>query len=295
MKLTVKEDDNKTRARTEEDTFKKYVSRIGKTVEIDNLPSGLPKVSRKWRGLFTDVQLALEKQFTKEYSLTGSKEKKAEVIASEGDLKQVRLSTIYFPYRIIYRDVIESKFKNERDGVPNMIEYRNKFVPYDRRDFQLLAMQLFQDRALLGPCRVIDLSHLYREDFGEVLGKTNPERTRAVMEELKVPFRDSAPEPDTPSTNSKGDKLTQHQRDLFDTGSDKDSINLQLAKPSETARTVDKIDKLENRAHKVRVTLLAIQRTLAALANAKDSKKRANLKKGLRKLVNYKKKILDKK
>jgi hypothetical protein len=243
--------------------------------------------------LYTDVQLVLEKQFKKEYSLVGTKQKAGEVIDKVGDVKHVRISTFYPSYRILRKGVMESKFKNEYEALPRVLEYDNKFVAWDRPDFHLLGMQMFCDRSLLGPCRVIDLSGITRKQFGNVLGKKNDARLRAVFDFLGVP--EEAEDEKTPDVDASGNRLTQHQKDLFDTGSDEETVTLRLAKPEEADITLKQLDRLENKAHKIRAVLLGIQRIKAALGNAQDRTKKSNLKKSLRKFLNYKKKYIDKK
>lgn len=274
------------------DDFKIHLEKLGErpTVEVDKLPDGFPKV-QEWKMLYTDVQLALEKQFKKEYNLVGVKERAGEVIDKVGDVKHVRISTLYFPYRILQRSVIEAKFKNEYDKRPRVLAYNNKFVPWDREAFQLLGMHIFCGKSLLGPCRIVDLSGLTQEDFGNVLGKKNVQRTKAVFDFLGVPERSE--EPETAETDGDGNKLTQHQRDLFDTGSDKETVTLRLAKPEEADITLKSLDKVENRAHKIRATLLGIQRIKAALQNAEDPEKKKNLKKSLSKFLKFKQRHID--
>jgi hypothetical protein len=273
--------------------FERNIAKLTRaTVEIDNLPAGLPKV-HEWNKLYTDVQLVLEKQFKKEYNLVGTKSKAAEVIDKVGDVKQVRISTLYCPYQVLRKPVLEAKFKNEFDKRPRMLEYNNKFVPFDREDFHILGMQIFCDRSLLGPCKVIDLSDLTQKDFGNALGKKNAGRMNAVIDFLGIK---AGEEPvDVPDEDADGNKLTQHQKDLFDKGSEEDSITLRLAKPEETEITIQRLDGLDDRAHMIRATLLSVQRVKAALKNTKDPQKKKNLQKSLKKLLKFKKLKIDKK
>jgi len=269
--------------------FKKFTKQA---YRVDQLPK-LPSFPKKWQMIHVDCLLTLHKYFRKKYMIEGGRDRVTGLIDKIGVEKFVRVSTVYPPYKIIRASVLYSKFKNST-RLPRVFQYKNKFFPFDREDLHLMAVDLVQEDLLLGPCKVVNLTGATQQDIGDALG--NVDRMADVFKFLEVPSgdKDKPDEKDIKDTDAQGNPLTKYQLDLFNKGPADDSVDLGFKTPLETDISIKQLNSLDDEAHKVRATLLMIQRARAALKNTKDKKKKKNLTKSLKKWLQYKKSVIDK-
>lgn len=274
----------------ETEIFKRNIAKFTKaTYDISNMP-GID-YPNKWLLVYSDAMLTLLKHFKKKYVLKGNRNKMLSFMDQIGVEKNVRLSSVYSPYRVIRTGVVNSKFNNY-NRLPRVFQYNNKFLPFDREDLHLMTVDVIKQTKLIGPCMVIDFSGATREDIGNPLGDTS--RMERVFKFLEVPHSKDV-DKEIKDTDADGNKLTQYQLDLFEPNETEDSVEMGFRTPYDTEASIKKLELVDSRAHKVRATLLMIQRVKATLENTKDKKKVKNLKKSLVKWLRYKSKIIDKK
>lgn len=270
--------------------FKKNFARLKKSTYPINNIEGMPSFTNRWQLIHADALLALVKYFKKKYKLKGSNERMKSFSDQVSSEKNVRASSVYSSYRIIRKAVLYSKFKNPARPA-RVFQYGNKFFPLDREDLHLLAVNLIEQKKLLGPVNVVNLTGATQDDFGNVLG--NKDRTDRVFRFLGVPPGGN-PNSNPSKTDGSGKKLTQKQLDLFNKEPDKGSLDIGFKTPAETDASIKALSGLSDKAHKVRAALLMIRRAEGALKNAKDPEKKKNLQQSLRKWMKYKDQIVEK-
>lgn len=276
----------------DKELFKKNIAKLDKTTyDINQLPKGITSFPNEWKLVFVDAHLALLKHFKKKYQLRGEKARVERLMQQLGTEKHVRISSVYSPFKILRKQVLDSKGKNEQ-RLPRLFQYKNKFIPLDREDLHILALDVIENDKLLGPCRVVDLSSSTREDFGNPLG--NESRMEKVFVFLEVPSsNETKDEEETIEVTKDGQELTQKQIDLFNRPPDEKSVDIGFKNPFDAASGIDGLKKASF-AHQVRAAVLMINRAKATLKRTKDAKKRKNILSALKKWQNFKNKITSK-
>lgn len=285
LKIIVKE------ALQDKDLFKKNLSKIqSTTIDANEMPKGITSFPNEFRLVFVDAHLALLKHFKKKYKLRGEKARVENLMDQLGVEKHVRISSLYPPFKILRKSVLDAKGENQ-GRLARVFQYKNKFIPLDREDFHIMAIDAIENDKLLGPCSVVDLSDSTREDIGNPLGDMT--RMERVYQFLEIPKEeDVKDEPDL--YDKEGGKLTKKQIDLFNRPGDDASVDIGFKNPIDTTASIQGLDDLENYAHKVRATLLMINRAKATLKRTKDPKKKRNIIASLKKWQNYKNRLIDK-
>lgn len=276
----------------DKELFKKNIAKLDKTTyDINQLPKGITSFPNEWKLVFVDAHLALLKHFKKKYQLRGEKARVERLMQQLGTEKHVRISSVYSPFKILRKQVLDSKGKNEQ-RLPRLFQYKNKFIPLDREDLHILALDVIENDKLLGPCRVVDLSSSTREDFGNPLG--NESRMEKVFVFLEVPSsNETKGEEDAIEITKDGQELTQKQIDLFNRPPDEKSVDIGFKNPFDAASGIEGLKKASF-AHQVRAAVLMINRAKATLKRTKDAKKRKNILSALKKWQNFKNKITSK-
>lgn len=276
----------------DKELFKKNIAKLDKTTyDINQLPKGITSFPNEWKLVFVDAHLTLLKHFKKKYKLRGEKARVERLMQQLGTEKHVRISSVYSPFKILRKKVLDSKGKNEQ-RLPRLFQYKNKFIPLDREDLHILALDVIENDKLLGPCRVVDLSSSTREDFGNPLG--NESRMEKVFVFLEVPSsNETKDEEETIEVTKDGQELTQKQIDLFNRPPDEKSVDIGFKNPFDAASGIDGLKKASF-AHQVRAAVLMINRAKATLKRTKDAKKRKNILSALKKWQNFKNKITSK-
>lgn len=285
LKKVVKE------ALQDRDLFKKNLSKIqSTTIDANEMPKGITSFPNEFRLVFVDAHLALLKHFKKKYKLRGEKARVENLMDQLGVEKHVRISSLYPPFKILRKSVLDAKGENQ-GRLARVFQYKNKFIPLDREDFHIMAIDAIENDKLLGPCSIVDLSDSTREDIGNPLGDMT--RMERVYQFLEIPKEeDVKDEPDL--YDKEGGKLTKKQIDLFNRPGDDASVDIGFKNPIDTTASIQGLDDLENYAHKVRATLLMINRAKATLKRTKDPKKKRNIIASLKKWQNYKNRLIDK-
>ncbi len=276
----------------DKELFKKNIAKLDKTTyDINQLPKGVTSFPNEWKLVFVDAHLALLKHFKKKYQLRGEKARVERLMQQLGTEKHVRISSVYSPFKILRKQVLDSKGKNEQ-RLPRLFQYKNKFIPLDREDLHILALDVIENDKLLGPCRVVDLSSSTREDFGNPLG--NESRMEKVFVFLEVPSSNQTKDEEEAIEITKdGQELTQKQIDLFNRPPDEKSVDIGFKNPFDAASGIEGLKKASF-AHQVRAAVLMINRAKATLKRTKDAKKRKNILSALKKWQNFKNKIVSK-
>lgn len=284
LKDTIKE------ALQDKELFKKNIAKIEKpTVDANDLPKGMTSFPNEFRLVFVDAHLAIIKHFKKKYKLRGEKARMENLMDQLGVEKHVRVSSLYSPFKILRKSVLKAKGENQA-RLARVFQYKNKFIPLDREDFHILAIDAIENDKLLGPCSVVDLSDSTKEDIGNPLGDLN--RMERVYQFLEVDSEvDVKQEPDP--YDASGDKLTKKQIDLFNRPADDQSVDIGFKNSIDTATSINNLKGIDNYAHKVRAALLMVNRAKATLKNTKDPKKRRNISASLKKWQNFKNQLLD--
>lgn len=275
----------------DKDLFKKNLSKIqSTTIDANEMPKGITSFPNEFRLVFVDAHLALLKHFKKKYKLRGEKARVENLMDQLGAEKHVRISSLYPPFKILRKSVLNAKGENQ-GRLARVFQYKNKFIPLDREDFHIMAIDAIENDKLLGPCSVVDLSDSTREDIGNPLGDMT--RMERVYQFLEIPKEDEVKdEPDL--YDKEGGKLTKKQIDLFNRPGDDASVDIGFKNPIDTTASIQGLDDLDNYAHKVRATLLMINRAKATLKRTKDPKKKRNIISSLKKWQNYKNRLIDK-
>jgi hypothetical protein len=275
----------------DKDLFKKNLSKIqSTTIDANEMPKGITSFPNEFRLVFVDAHLALLKHFKKKYKLRGEKARVENLMDLLGVEKHVRISSLYPPFKILRKSVLNAKGENQ-GRLARVFQYKNKFIPLDREDFHIMAIDAIENDKLLGPCSVVDLSDSTREDIGNPLGDMT--RMERVYQFLEIPKEDEVKdEPDL--YDKEGGKLTKKQIDLFNRPGDEASVDIGFKNPIDTTASIQGLDDLDNYAHKVRATLLMINRAKATLKRTKDPKKKRNIISSLKKWQNYKNRLIDK-
>lgn len=275
----------------DKDLFKKNLSKIqSTTIDANEMPKGITSFPNEFRLVFVDAHLALLKHFKKKYKLRGEKARVENLMDQLGVEKHVRISSLYPPFKILRKSVLNAKGENQ-GRLARVFQYKNKFIPLDREDFHIMAIDAIENDKLLGPCSVVDLSDSTREDIGNPLGDMT--RMERVYQFLEIPKEDEVKdEPDL--YDKEGGKLTKKQIDLFNRPGDDASVDIGFKNPIDTTASIQGLDDLDNYAHKVRATLLMINRAKATLKRTKDPKKKRNIISSLKKWQNYKNRLIDK-
>jgi hypothetical protein len=276
----------------DKELFKKNISKLEKsTYDINQMPKGITSFPNEWKLVFVDAHLALLKHFKKKYKLRGEKARVEGLMQQLGTEKHVRISSVYSPFKILRKQVLSAKGTKEQ-RLPRLFQYKNKFIPLDREDLHLLALDVIENDKLLGPCRVVDLSSSTREDFGNPLG--NDARMEKVFTFLEVPAsNETKDDREIEKVTQSGDELTQRQIDLFNKPPDENSVDIGFKTPFEASSGIDSLKKASF-AHQVRAAVLMINRAKATLKRTKDAKKKKNILSALKKWQNFKSKITSK-
>lgn len=276
----------------DKELFKKNISKLEKTTyDINQLPKGITSFPNEWKLVFVDAHLALLKHFKKKYKLRGEKARVERLMNQVGTEKHVRISSVYSPFKILRKQVLSAKGTQEQ-RLPRLFQYKNKFIPLDREDLHLLALDVIENDKLLGPCRVVDLSSTTREDFGNPLG--NEARMERVFTFLEVPRGDETKDDkEIERVTKDGEKLTKRQIDLFNRPPDDESVDIGFKNPLDASSGIDGLKKTSF-AHQMRAAVLMINRAKATLKRTKDPKKKKNILSALKKWQNFKNKISQK-
>jgi hypothetical protein len=155
--------------------------------------------------------------------------------------KHVRISSLYPPFKILRKSVLNAKGENQ-GRLARVFQYKNKFIPLDREDFHIMAIDAIENDKLLGPCSVVDLSDSTREDIGNPLGDMT--RMERVYQFLEIPKEDEVKdEPDL--YDKEGGKLTKKQIDLFNRPGDEASVDIGFKNPIDTTASIQGLELIK--------------------------------------------------
>lgn len=269
-----------------EDTFNKNMKKmVRSTYNIGDLPDDVPSFPNKWQIIMVDAHLTLFKHFKRKYHIEGERARVQNFFDQIGVEKSIRISSIHSPFKVIRKPVISAKFKNPERRA-RFFQYKNKFFPFDREDLHIVTVDAISGEKLLGPCLVVDLSSSTREDFGHPIGDNA--RQERVFTYLQVPEGEKLKEPEVDLDK---DDLTPKQIDLFNNPPDEESVDIGFKTPEETQASIKSLQQVDSQAHKIRATILMINRAKATLKNTTDRKKKKNILSSLKKWQQYKRKL----
>jgi hypothetical protein len=281
MEYRIEEDVN------DKDVFEKNISRIPTdTIRLDNMPKGFKSIPHEWKQIHVDSWLALKKHLKNKYNIKGRREKVEPYFSSRGERRHVRMSNLYPPKKIVKKSAVDALSNSPSLRPAYIMQYKNKYFPFDLEDVTIAAIDIIQNNGLIGPCLVIDLSDSNRKDMGNLLGKTfDMER---VFQFLEVP---EAEEVKADYDVESDDNLTPKQIDLYRNPPDDESIDIGFKDSIESNNSIQRLDKLDNNAHKIRAAQFMINRLDGTLTRTKDPEKVKKLNRSREIWNSYKKSI----
>jgi hypothetical protein len=281
MEYRIEEDVN------DRDVFEKNISKIPTdTIRLDNMPKGFKSIPHEWSQIHVDSWLALKKHLKNKYNIKGRREKVEPYFTSRGERRHVRMSNLYPPKKIVKKSAVDALSNSPNLRPAYIMQYKNKYFPFDLEDVTIAAIDIIQNNGLIGPCLVINLSDSNRKDMGNVLGKTfDMER---VFQFLEVPEAD---EVKTDYDVESDEDLTSKQMDLYRNPPDDESIDIGFKDSIESNNSIQRLDKLDNNAHKIRAAQFMINRLDGTLTRTKDSEKIKKLNRSRDIWSSYKKSI----
>lgn len=266
-------------------TFQKNIQTLtNPTYNVNDMPKGISSTGHEWNTVYVDTNLLFLKYFKKEYHAQGKKEKFIREFSMVGTKKNVRISTIYSPFKIIHKEVLASKFKHERNKPPLIWQFKNIFVPVTREDIHLLMMNVVDGDNFFNSI-VVDYSNLTAEDLSNLLPE---EREKRVFNFLGI--RQEKKDKKVKQVDASGKKLDQHTLDLFQGQDDEESQLMGFRNPKLADVGISNLKPL-SLAHKMRAAVLMINRAKATLAKTKDPEKRQQIKSALTKWAAFKRKL----
>jgi hypothetical protein len=196
------------------------------------------------------------------------------------------MSNLYPPKKIVKKSAVDALSNSPNLRPAYIMQYKNKYFPFDLEDVTIAAIDIIQNNGLIGPCLVINLSDSNRKDMGNVLGKTfDMER---VFQFLEVPEAD---EVKTDYDVESDEDLTSKQMDLYRNPPDDESIDIGFKDSIESNNSIQRLDKLDNNAHKIRAAQFMINRLDGTLTRTKDPEKIKKLNRSRDIWSSYKKSI----
>ena len=270
-------------------TYKKKYAALDKATYTVNTFPGMKADTYRWP-LHQDAVLTFSKYFNEEYSLYGKEARIMKHIDQISVTKLIKIKDVYSSWKIVSKSAMYAIFSKNPKKHAKFWQYGGKFFPVDQESVNIMANHALVEEQQF-QAKVVNLSSLTSNELGGWLGK---KREKKLFSFLGVPVvDDSGDKEDIKSTDKLGKKLSGHQLDLFRGKPDTDSEDLGF-KDAETAKRGIESLSDDDRAHKVRATLLMIQRAKSTLKITKDKDKRKNIKKALDTWLKYKKKIVDK-
>ncbi len=259
----------------DEDVFEKNISKITTdTIRLDNMPKGFKSIPHEWKQIHVDSWLVLKIHLKNKFNIKGRREKIEPYFTSKGENKHIRISNLYPPKKIVKKSAVDALSNSKSLRPAYVIQYKNKYFPFDLEDVTIAAVDIVQNNGLIGPCLVINLSDSNRKDMGNILGKTfDMDR---VFQFLEVPEADEDKGKDEAELKKQG--LSDKQIDLYNNPSDSESIDIGFKDSTESHNSIKRLNKLDNNAHKIRAAQFMINRLDGTLTRTKDPDKKKKLK-----------------
>lgn len=259
----------------DEDVFEKNISKIPiDTIRLDNMPKGFKSIPHEWKQIHVDCWLVLKRHLKNKFNIKGRREKVKPYFTTRGTKRHVRISNLYPPKKIVKKSAVDALSNSPNLRPAYMMQYKNKYFPFDLEDVTIAAIDIIQNNGLIGPCLVIDLSSSTRKDMGNILGKTFD--MQRVFEFLEVPEEDEDKGEGEMELKKKG--LSDKQIDLYNNPSDEESIDIGFKDSIESHNSIKRLEKVDSNAHKIRAAQFMINRLDGTLNRTKDPEKLKKLK-----------------